>query len=129
MILKTTSEVLRIDLLASADPEMHTFISYVDVNRCNGKETPGCQDGLSNDTTVNTICAAPGADTDRHIKSIIVFNDDNASAEIDIVLYDGTSTYLLFRDASAAGDLIQWTPQHGWQCLKSTGYLAVTSHA
>lgn len=129
MLLKTTSEVLRIDLLGAADPEMHTFISYVDRNRCNGRETPGCQDGVSTDTDAVAILAAPAADTDRIIKQIMVFNDDNASAEIDITLYDGTSTYLLFRDASAAGDLIQWTPQHGWQCLKSAGYLAMTAHA
>jgi hypothetical protein len=129
MLLKTTSEVLEIDLAGAADPEMHTFISYVDVSRLNGTEKLGSQDGTSADTTDTTILAAPGADTDRVVKQIMVFNDDNASATITIQLNDGSALKTLFRAATAAGDLIQWTPNSGWQVISSTGYLTMTPHA
>lgn len=130
MLLKTTSEVLRIDLAGAADPEMCTLISYVDRNRCNGAEKAGSQDGQSTDTDAVAILAAPGADTDRLIKQITVFNRDNAAATITIEIYDGTSAYTLFRAAFVTGgESIQWSPTTGWCTLNSAGALQMTAYA
>jgi hypothetical protein len=129
MILKTTSETIEIDLAGSADPEMHTLISYMDHNRCSGVESGGNQDGTSVDTTDTTILAAPGADTDREVKEIIVFNDDNAAATITIQLNDGSALKTIFRSITAAGDHIHWSPESGWQVVTANGYFSNTAHA
>jgi hypothetical protein len=129
MYLKDTTETLEIDLAGSADPEMHTHISYQDHHLPSGKISYGSQDGVSTDTTEVAILAAPSADYLREVTEVMVFNDDNAAATISIYLDDGGTNKNLIKVVTAAGDLIHWARESGWKVLSSAGYLKLTAHA
>lgn len=121
--------VLRIDLAGAADPEMHTLVSYHDIDRLTGQITYGSHDDLSDDTTNTSILDHPAADIDRVIDEIQVFNEDNAAATITLEIYDGTNAISLFRAVTAAGDHIHWSPAQGWSVVSALGYLMMTPHA
>lgn len=65
--------------------------------------TEAGNDGVTNNTTPVTIVAAPDANAQRIVKTIIVFNSDTVSATVTVSLKNGAALRTLDKQTLAAG--------------------------
>ena len=70
--------------------------------------TEGNNYGFFNDANDVTIVAAPGADTQRIIKTITIYNADTASVTVTLQIKDagGGNDYVIFKQTLAVGETI-----------------------
>jgi hypothetical protein len=83
---------------------------------------PGSSDGVSNGATEVTIAAAPGADEQRLVNMINVYNTDTVDAVVTIKLdNDGTDRTLVITTLDS-GDTLQYANDK-WRVISSDGSL------
>lgn len=98
--LTTTSDVLRFrlgEVISAA--EMEFMASYADATTTT--LTIGNNDGTSSGTSNVSIVTAPGASTQRTVKSFSLFNGDTISHTFYLEFYDGTNARVIFRLSGA----------------------------
>ncbi len=102
IILDNTNKSLVISLGANVtDRQLPFTCTVVDLGAT--AFTPLTNDGLSNNTGNVTISAAPPAGLYRQLKFLSIYNTDSASATVNILLADGSSTYQIFSANIASG--------------------------
>lgn len=113
LILDTTSDVIQ--LVTSAAGAIDADASYSDLNA--GTQTPASQPVAQITTAATTtIVAAPGASTQRNIKSIHVRNASVTVANaVTVQHFDGTRTSTYIQTTLQPGDSLVWTDVNGWQ--------------
>ena len=76
--------------------------------------TPGEYDTLTSNTSAITAIMAPGASTQRRVKSIDVYNADTAAANVYCRYNNSGTTKILTKAALPPQGVLQWTPSTGW---------------
>lgn len=119
IILKTTSEIIRVVLSASAATELDCYASFR--NRTNTTFDASSNFTLTNDTTPVTLVSAPSASSQRIIDYISVYNKDAASQTVTISIFDGTNTFILFRGTLAPNEKVEYQEGQGFIVFASNG--------
>ena len=109
-----------IDLTTSSTADIDYAVSWVDMTTT--AFTPGDGHGTINTATTTVIVAAPGASTQRGVKSISVFNRHVTTANTVTVKKDVSATeYCLFKATLSAGESLQWTDGGEWGVFDLSG--------
>ena len=117
MILLTATTDL-IQLVTSAAATINVHASYMDYNGTT--VTPGRQNTAITTATTTTIVSAPGASTQRNVKTIHVRNRHATLACIVTFLFDANGTdYELHSLTLAAGEAVEYIEGIGFFLLKS----------
>lgn len=72
-------------------------------------DTPGANDGALNGTTAVEVVAAPGASTQRIVKTITIQNRDTAVVTLTLRYLNGASTRQLWKGDLDVGDTLVWS--------------------
>lgn len=70
--------------------------------------TEGSNNGTTNDTTLVTVVASPGASTKRLVKDITVYNNDTVEATVTLRYYNGTNRKILCKVALQTGEQLYY---------------------
>ncbi len=68
--------------------------------------TEGSTTGVLNGTTLVTVVAAPGASTQRLVKTITIYNVDTAGVLLTLRLNDNTAMRILWKGTLGIGDTL-----------------------
>jgi hypothetical protein len=121
MFLDTTSKSLQLVLSAAiATNQLPIVASWADIT--SSTFTPGSTDLLSNNTTAVTVVAAPGASTQRQIKSVSIYNADTAAATVTVSLDDSSTLRTLVTIELQSGETLQFA-ENSWSVINNTGQL------
>ena len=83
--------------------------------------TPDAATVASNGTTQTDVVAAPGASTQRQIKSVLCRNVDTVPHVITFLLDDAGTDTQLFSATVPAGYAVEYTDGRGWSLRSDTG--------
>lgn len=102
LVLSSTSKSIRavLEETENSNP-LHYTAHYAD--KLASDFTPGDNQEFSNDTTPVEIVSAPGASTQREIRNLTIFNDDDIEHNIRLSIYDTSDDYYFVRVTLAAG--------------------------
>lgn len=119
-ILAATTSSLEVLLAGAIATNQLPFVtSYADLTTTTF--TAGSLTGQSNSTTAVTIVAAPGASTQRQVKSINVFNADTVSATVTIRYNENSTFRIIVKATLATGESLIYTQDAGWQVIQANG--------
>ena len=112
LLLKTTSEVLRIITSAAANAiEVHA--AHVDLNGTT--VTPTSTNTKITTATTTTVVAAPGAATVRNVKGLYVTNNSvGTSCDVAIQIFDGTNTFEIIQFILLPGENMGYREDGSW---------------
>ena len=120
ILLKGTSEVLRVVTSASAD--IDTFASYGDMSGVS--VTPGNQVATIATNTTTTIVSAPGSSVYRTVKYLSIHNRHaSTSNTVRLEFYNGTTAYILKNITLAPGEEMMYDEANGWSFVNPNGLL------
>jgi hypothetical protein len=124
IILAATTESL--ELVTSSTSAVHVVASWVDITT--SAFTPDSTETAISSATDTTIVAAPGASTQRQVKSLSIRNS-GAAANTVIVHKDVSGTeYEITPDVTlAAGESLCYGEQAGWYVLDAYGRRKATA--
>jgi hypothetical protein len=101
--------------------QLPIYASYIDHTTTTA--TPGASDTQTNGITAVTVVAAPGATTQRQVKTLTVYNADTAAVTVYLRL-NNNSTYRIIRRATLnPGETWAYTQETGFQVLDIMGAL------
>jgi len=109
MITLNKNDKLEFVLAGAADPAPQAFASYEDVY---GGLIPGRAFAEANGATDVTLVSAPY--DKRVIKSIMIYNADDASVTVTVKINSGGTDYNLITIAVASGKTLQYSPNNGF---------------
>jgi hypothetical protein len=123
MILSNTTET--IELVTSASGSVDYYVSWAD--HTSSAFTPGQSNGNVNTATTTVIVAAPGASTQRQVRYMAVRNRSTTVAQVVSIRHDtsGTERILSAEISLAQGEVLEYTPDAGFQVRDRTGRLKV----
>ena len=75
--------------------------------------TGGTKTTLSNNTSYVTIVAAPAASTVRDIDNIAIYNKDNVSSIVNVLLNDNSTYYQIINTILQTGESLLYTHGQG----------------
>lgn len=115
--LTATTHIL--ELTTGSATNVDVFCSYVDHTSTGG--TLGDQQTLITTATTTTILSAPGASTQRQIKTLII-NNTSASSNACVVKKDISATeYDLFTVTLGPNEAAHYTDGQGWRVFTNSG--------
>lgn len=107
MILDAATKKLEIILAGAVTANQLPFVcAWSDVTTT--AATPGENDGQTNSGTAVDLVAAPGASTQRYVKSIVIFNADTAAATVTVRYNNNGTTRILCKVVLQVGEHLQW---------------------
>ncbi len=125
MVLDSTSKTLEMVLGASITTnQLPVYVSYADITTT--AFTPGSSDTQSNNTTAVTIVPAPAASTQRQVKSIMIYNQDTASATLTVRLKNGATLRQLVLITLQSGQTLQLS-DNAWSVIDQNGNMLQSS--
>lgn len=89
--LDTISKTIRAVLAGAPSANQPTYIAYYTDAEEDGTLTEGSSDGELTGVTAKTLVAAPGADVQRTVHEIVIYNADTASVTLTVYLDNGGS--------------------------------------
>lgn len=120
IILDTINKSLQVLLGGAVTTNQLPFTAnYVDLTSL--AYTPGSADGATNNTTAQTLVAAPAASTQRQVKLLTVYNADTVAATVTVRLNDNGTFRNLVVATLAVGDTLQYADGEGFRCINSQG--------
>lgn len=125
MLLTSTSDIIRIVTSAAVDVDIQA--GWAD--QTTTAFTPGRTNTKVTTATTTTIVSAPGASTQRQVKTIVIRNihatDPNT---VTVQHYDGTTSDTVFKRTLAASESIAYDGTK-WLTYNSTGNQTITTSA
>lgn len=125
--LLNTTDTLKLVTSAAGSIDVHA--SYVD----NGASTvtpSRTNTGAIATAATTTIIAAPGASTQRNVKTLTIANTHaTTSNTITVQHSDGTTTVQLFKATLFAGELLLWDENVGFRVLDASGQPKLAGNA
>lgn len=121
ILLKGTSDLLRVVTSSAADIEVHaTWMEYVDSGTT---ATPGRTNTAISSATTTTVVASPGTSTtSRAIKTLTVANVHASTANtVNVVMSDGSTVADLFTATLAAGESLHYHEGQGFVAFDAVG--------
>jgi len=119
MYLNATTDKLEILLGGTITTnQLQWNVSYQDITSTGMTLPQSAGAGLTNNTTVVDMVAAPAASTTRQVTNISVFNADTVAAEVIIQKDVSGTNYTFVKSLLQAGDTLQWSREAGWTVLK-----------
>lgn len=120
MILDTVNKVIEV-ILGEAKTTNDCEYTADFVDTANGLSfVPGATSGLTNGVTLITAVAAPGANLQRQVKALTIYNSDTVGHNVTVRLYDGTNRRRFITVALAVGQSLVFTPEAGWSIVPSS---------
>ena len=112
LLLKTTSEVLRLVTSAAANAiEVHA--SHVDLN--GSTVTPTSTNTKITTATTTTVVPAPAASTVRNVKGLYVTNNSvGTSCDVAVQIFDGTNTFEIIQFILLPGENMGYREDGSW---------------
>ncbi len=112
LLLKTTSEVLRLVTSAAANAiEVHA--SHVDLN--GSTVTPTSTNTKITTATTTTVVPAPAASTVRNVKGLYVTNNSvGTSCDVAVQIFDGTNTFEIIQFILLPGENMVYREDGSW---------------
>ena len=83
--------------------------------------TGGTKTTLSNNTSYVTIVAAPAASTVRDIDNIAIYNKDNVSSIVNVLLNDNSTYYQIINTILQTGESLLYTHGQGQRAVDING--------
>ena len=121
--LDATNKSLEIE--TSVAGNLDWSVSWVDATTTTF--TPGDDQGNITTATTATIAAAPGASTQRGIKSIFIYNKSATSQTVTVKKDVGGTEYVLFKATMAAEESIAWADGADWMVYDGQGRVKTSS--
>jgi hypothetical protein len=104
MIPNTTTKTLEIKLAApKTTNHLEWTFDGVDLDAAFKLSALVSNDGVTNDTTAVTVCAAPAAGHSRDPKRLTVYNADTVDADVIVQLNNNGTIRRLWRETLAPG--------------------------
>lgn len=124
LLLASTSDLIQLTTGSAGKIDVH--VSWID--NLGGTITPGrTNSSLLTATTVN-ITPAPAASTIRNAKTVNIKNSHASNSNLVTVLHtDGSTLVELFKCTLAAGEVLSYAEDSGWNVFASDGGYKVTS--
>jgi hypothetical protein len=120
MILDTISKTIQIVLGAAvATNQLPCVASWADMS--GSTFTAGASDALTNGTTAVTLVGSPASGYQRQIKSVSVYNADTASATVQVLYYNGTTTRTVVDITLQVGETLQFGGDNTWSVINNSG--------
>jgi hypothetical protein len=114
MILDATTKSLELILGGAVTTnQLPVCVEWTDVTA--SAFTPGHSDTASNGGTAVTICAAPGASTQRVVKHVNVYNKDTVAATVTVRYNNNATLRELIVIALQPGQSLTWSAEAGWR--------------
>lgn len=119
ILLTSTSDIIRI-VTGSAVTTIGVHASWVD--NASGTITPGRTNTAITTATTTTVVAAPGASTQRNVRTLSVSNNNaSSSTTISVQHFDGTTSVDLFDCTLLAGESVELSEEGEWSHRDSQG--------
>lgn len=124
LLLASTSDLIQLTTGSAGKVDVH--VSWID--NLGGTITPGrTNSSMLTATTVN-ITPAPAASTIRNAKTVNIKNSHASNANLVTVLHtDGTTLVELFKCTLAAGEVLSYAEDSGWNIFAADGGYKVTA--
>jgi hypothetical protein len=118
IILNSQSDNLTLITTSTAELDCHTsFVDYL-----GGTATPGRKITQVVAVATSTIVVAPGLNTARNVKSILISNNDASLPQgLQVLNTDGTATASLWHASLGAGEHVEYHDSSGWSQFDSAG--------
>jgi hypothetical protein len=120
IVLDATTKSLEVKLAgAITTSQLPIVASFADVTSTTF--VSGASQTATNSTTAVTAVAAPGASTQRHLKSLFIRNSDTASATVTVQINDNGTLRILAVVALATLDILTYEDGAGFRIFDSSG--------
>jgi len=120
MLINGTSDKIQFRLGGAVATTQLAFT--VDYNTYSSTSvTPVSANGTSNNATAVDLVTSPSAGQQNELRYCSINNTDTASATVQILVFDGTNTRVVFRAVLASGDILQYQLEKGWEVLDTLG--------
>jgi hypothetical protein len=117
MLLDATTKSLEMLLAAAVTTNQLPVVAFY-VDHTTTAATPGEADTQSNSTTAVSIVAAPGASTQRQIKSISIFNADTVAATVTVRLNNNSTYRNIVKLTLQPDQTLLYLPETGWTVVQ-----------
>lgn len=108
-----------LELATGSTGNIDWAVSWVDATTTSF--TPGDSQGNVTGATTTTIVAAPGASTQRGIKSIQVYNNATTDQAVTIKKDVGGTEYKIFKATLTTGEALAWSDGADWMVYDNQG--------
>jgi hypothetical protein len=123
----TISLSLRAVLAGAASPAPQFVTNWEDYDRNGNFVKAGSTQIVANGTTAVVLAAAPSENNIRRIKTLSMFNADNADATVSISIYDGTTDWVIMKaKVIKDGEVLLYEAGDGWRQLAVAGTLKLS---
>ena len=120
MNLVDTGDLLDIALGGAVAANQARFnAEWNDVDASTGAFTPGHGDGLTNNATVVTLVASPGATTYRLVRTLTIYNADTADVTVTIRFDNSGAPRELIVAVLSPGDTLVWSLGRSWKIVRN----------
>ena len=118
IVLDATTK--KLEVATSAAGSLDAYACWADVTTT--AFTPGANQFNVTTATTTDLVAAPGASTQRQVKTVALLNRGTATQTVTVKIDVSGTEYLLAPSvALAAGEALQYTDTDGWQVLDVAG--------
>ena len=124
IVISGASENINGDLDDAADPNVTCMAFYEDYDHEGKLVDVGAKYTAFSGTTDVNLVAAPGADKRRVVKSLHIYNADDANSTVTVWWDDGTNEPVLFKAVMATLTHLYYEQGYGWKVLSATGQLS-----
>src|SRR5574341_1082320 len=128
LILDSPTKTIEVILAgAVATNQLPVVAAFVDVGAAPDVYTPGSNDTQSNGANAVTIVPAPGANLQRQVKLLTVFNADTAAAAATIRYNNHGTLRPIVKVTLAVGSTLVYTDGDGWRAITAAGEILTVS--
>ncbi len=121
ILLDTTGKSL--EVATSTTSAVDYVCAYID--HSSSGAAPGCSQGAIASATTTTVVAAPGASTQRQLKTATFRNKGSASQLLTVKLDVSATEYVIVTATLLPNQTLSYEDGLGWQVLQSSGAVRV----
>ena len=123
IILNNDTRSLEIVLAGAVSSTQLTYTLNYTNQTPNFLNTENSTNGTTNNVTAVTMLSAPMPGGRKLMRSLFVYNADNATSTVTVRLNDNSTTRIIVKVILAIGDHLIYTSESGWFILDTNGQI------
>ena len=126
IILTSTDKVQAVLGGAVTANQLQCFASYRDITT--SAYTAGRNVVLTNGNTAVDVVGSPASETSRVVDFLSIYNSDAVAQTVTVTLYNGSSSYTLFKSLLGAGEKLEYNEGNGFQVFTTYGSIKTSNN-
>lgn len=126
IILTSTDKVQAVLGGAVTANQLQCFASYRDITT--SAYTAGRNVVLTNGNTAVDVVGSPASETSRVVDFLSIYNSDTVAQTVTVTLYNGSSSFTLFKSLLGAGEKLEYNEGNGFQVFTTYGSIKTSNN-